>query len=138
MKIITEWTLDDLVALAHQELARQGFGPEEGESAVIRFEDRQIANADLVVKLAIVKAQLVITTAPDEAIAPPKVKDERKRQAMNPERIAKMNAARAAKRQEREAAQAAAGNDATTNGHKVEVGPIAETIEVVAAPVSPF
>jgi hypothetical protein len=50
MKIITEWTLDDLVALAHQELARQGFGPEEGESAVIRFEDRQIANADLVVK----------------------------------------------------------------------------------------
>jgi hypothetical protein len=70
MKIITEWTLDDLVALAHQELARQGFGPEEGESAVIRFEDRQIANADLVVKLAVVKAQP--TTAPDEAIAPPK------------------------------------------------------------------
>jgi hypothetical protein len=66
------------------------------------------------------------------------VKDERKSQAMNPGRIAKMNAARAAKRQEREAAQAAAGNDATTNGHEVEVGPIAETIEVVAAPVSPF
>jgi hypothetical protein len=92
-----------------------------------------------------------------EIIAPKvKVKNEGKRQAMTPERLAKMSTARARKRQERETAkqetvslveviaprtaeqdallEKIAQVEAKANGH----APLVETLEVVAATESPF
>jgi hypothetical protein len=168
MKIITEWTLDDLIALAHQELAGQGFAPDSEIQPQIQVKNEWLTAYDresTVIRIAVTKTQsanVAVASQPvKEITAPPKsgkAPSQKSVSELSPEEQGARRAKWRAAAQRRHDAGKEARKTALANRAQREVEmtvpvevlsngngnghslpeTLEETLEVVAATANPF